>query len=264
MRDVQQSVPSVDRRCPATEYSDRTQEPSGSFVVSPSTVVARHFGSGDAVRWLEYQRLPYWTAKHIVDRISAALIVGLLMPLFVAIGLLLILEARLPILYWQKLVAANGKSFRQYRFRTLLASRGCDGRRRADGERIGPVGRHLRRAGLDRLPLLLNIVFGQMSIVGVRSGSDLLAEECGLRPGLISITDCFAEYNHSARNLEALEGWYLRHASFGVDAAILVNCIAPNAIRHRFQSRLLFKAQREMWGTQAHPKDSGIVNVAAP
>lgn len=254
MRDVPQSVPNVDQIYPPTERSHGTQEYSGQAFASATFVVARHFGSADAVQWLAYQRRPYWTVKSIFDRISAALIAGLLTPIFVAIGLLLILEARMPILYWQTLVAANGKSFRQYRFRTLLASRGRDGRRRPDGERIRPVGRYLRRTGLDRLPVLLNVICGQMSFVGLRHDSAVLAEGCALPPGLTSIVDCFGKSNQSERDLEALELWYLRHASLGLDAAILVSWIAPNSIQLLLQRRILFKAQREMWGTQAPPK----------
>jgi lipopolysaccharide/colanic/teichoic acid biosynthesis glycosyltransferase len=94
----------------------------------------------------------------------------LLSPLFLAIALWIRFDSPGPVLFRQVRVGMAGKPFRIFKFRTMLADAESRGPRITAGEdpRITRAGRFLRRYKLDELPQLLNVMLGQMSLVGPR------------------------------------------------------------------------------------------------
>ena len=122
---------------------------------------------------------PAW--KRILDLGVAALLILLLSPLMLAIAALVKLTSRGPVLFGQLRVGHGGKPFRILKFRTmrqdadaqkhLLSARNeQDGLafKIADDPRVTRVGRLLRRTSLDELPQFINVILGQMSLVGPR------------------------------------------------------------------------------------------------
>jgi Undecaprenyl-phosphate glucose phosphotransferase len=108
--------------------------------------------------------------KRVFDVAVAALALALLSPLFLAVALAIRLESPGPALFRQKRYGLNQEPFRIFKFRTMRAM--DDGRvvrqaTRAD-TRITRIGAHLRRLSIDELPQLLNVLNGDMSIVGPR------------------------------------------------------------------------------------------------
>ncbi|MCU0550643.1 MAG: sugar transferase [Leptolyngbya sp. Prado105] len=121
-----------------------------------------------------------WRCKRISDWVLAALGVVALSPVFVGIAVAIALTAPGPIFFSQWRVGQRGKLFRVLKFRTMsvnaeqqhhrvMANQASDClHKREDDPRITAIGRWLRRYSLDELPQLLNVLRGEMSLVGPR------------------------------------------------------------------------------------------------
>jgi lipopolysaccharide/colanic/teichoic acid biosynthesis glycosyltransferase len=109
-------------------------------------------------------------SKRIFDLFFSSLGVLLLVPLFLFIGLWIKVDSKGPVFFRQERVGRFGKSFRIFKFRTMCLDAEANGRQITVGEdpRITRSGRFLRHYKLDELPQLLNVVLGEMSLVGPR------------------------------------------------------------------------------------------------
>lgn len=134
-------------------------------------------------------------AKRVFDLVVASLALVLLAPLLLVIAASIRLDSPGPVLFRQPRVGRGGRTFRIHKFRTMVA----DAPRRGpaltvgDDPRITRVGRWLRRRRLDELPQLIDIVRGDMSLVGPRPEVPRYVERVppalrdellALRPGL--------------------------------------------------------------------------------
>jgi len=108
--------------------------------------------------------------KRALDLILSATALVLLMPLIGAVAAAIGLSDRGPVLYSGQRVGRYGVPFRMCKFRTMVVYADRLGETSASGSdpRITPLGRFLRRSKLDELPQLLNVLAGQMSLVGPR------------------------------------------------------------------------------------------------
>ncbi len=111
-----------------------------------------------------------WTLKRIFDIAFATVALVLVSPLMVAIALALLSEVGPKVLFRQVRIGLDGQPFELVKFRTLRPQREDKpmGWSVVSEDRIGPVGRFLRRSSLDELPQLWNVLRGQMSMVGPR------------------------------------------------------------------------------------------------
>lgn len=122
----------------------------------------------------ELQRAPLnlieRAAKRCVDLVLALVLCFALAPLLVVVGMLVRLTSRGPALFRQTRNGFNGRPFEIYKFRTMTVQE--DGTRvvqaRRNDARITPIGRLLRRTSIDELPQLLNVLKGEMSLIGPR------------------------------------------------------------------------------------------------
>jgi exopolysaccharide biosynthesis polyprenyl glycosylphosphotransferase len=119
--------------------------------------------------------------KQLLDRIGAVLLLLLLSPVFMVIGVLIKIGTPGPILFRQKRSGLNGAPFTIYKFRTMVTNAEQFKHELAamnemtgpvfkitNDPRVTPIGRFLRRSSLDELPQLLNVLRGEMSLVGPR------------------------------------------------------------------------------------------------
>ncbi len=108
--------------------------------------------------------------KRLMDIGLCLLLLPILLPLMAIIALAIRIDSKGPALFWQERVGQGGRVFRMVKFRTMRVQAPGEGPRFAskDDDRITRVGRFLRRARLDELPQLWNILKGDMSLVGPR------------------------------------------------------------------------------------------------
>jgi undecaprenyl phosphate N,N'-diacetylbacillosamine 1-phosphate transferase len=170
--------------------------------------------------------------KRVLDLLLAASGLVVLSPFFVLTGIVIMLDSPGPVFFAQERAGLLGRRFRMLKFRSMVedAARLGSGLYVAeDDTRITRVGRILRRFSLDELPQLLNILTGEMSLVGPRPAllyhveryTDRQARRLLMRPGLTG----WSQVN--GRNLlswpERLERdvWYVDRFSLLLDARIL-------------------------------------------
>lgn len=171
--------------------------------------------------------------KRILDLGLTVPALALLAPVGVAIGLATRAKVGSPVLFRQQRPGRDEKIFELIKFRTMTDERDADGRLLPDEERLTRFGQRLRRASLDELPTLWNVVRGDMSLVGPRP---LLVQYLGrydetqrrrheVAPGITG----WAQINgRNALDWEekfALDLWYVENVSLKTDLAILFKTV---------------------------------------
>jgi len=108
--------------------------------------------------------------KRVFDIVVAGLVLLAFLPLLLVIGTAIWMESQGPVLFRQQRTGLHGRPFRIYKFRTMCVIEDGEGLRQAvrGDARVTPLGALLRRLSLDELPQLLNVLRGEMSIVGPR------------------------------------------------------------------------------------------------
>ena len=117
--------------------------------------------------------------KRVFDVVVAVAALAVLFPLLVIIAIASCSVMGHPVLFRQQRPGRNGVPFTILKFRTMRNEKGADGRALPDSERITRIGLFLRRTSLDELPELINVLNGDMSLVGPRP---LLMEYCRCIP----------------------------------------------------------------------------------
>ena len=107
-------------------------------------------------------------AKPALDRILAGAGLVVLSPVLVGVALVVRRRLGRPVVFRQVRPGLGGRPFEMLKFRTMTDARTPDGSLQPDGERLTPIGRFLRRTSLDELPGLVNVLRGEMSLVGPR------------------------------------------------------------------------------------------------
>jgi exopolysaccharide biosynthesis polyprenyl glycosylphosphotransferase len=178
----------------------------------------------------------YTVVKRAFDLIAASLGLVLLSPLFIAIATVVKISSPGPILFRQERIGRHGKSFTLLKFRTMQCSSKSESDRlwtTKNDPRCTVIGAILRRFSLDELPQLLNVVRGQMSLVGPRPERPYYVAKFG---------EDFEKYNMRHRCHVGMTGWaqinglrgdtsisdrlqydlyYMRNWSFGMDLQII-------------------------------------------
>lgn len=118
----------------------------------------------------EPARVAFSRRKRAFDILVAALALLAFLPLLLVVGVAIWMESEGPILFRQQRTGLHGKPFRIYKFRTMRVTEdGAEIRQATRGDsRVTPLGGLLRKLSLDELPQLLNVLKGEMSIVGPR------------------------------------------------------------------------------------------------
>lgn len=106
--------------------------------------------------------------KHLLDRLAAAIALIIFSPLILLVAILVRINLGSPILFCQPRPGKNGKIFKFYKFRTMTDAKDDFGNLLSDSDRLTPFGSWLRKTSLDELPQLLNVIKGDMSLIGPR------------------------------------------------------------------------------------------------
>lgn len=174
--------------------------------------------------------------KHALDRVVAGLLLILLSPLLILLAGLIVLDTGWPPLFVQERVGRGGNTFLIYKFRTMVKDavhQGLGTTVAAADARITRVGGWLRVWSLDELPQLMNIVKGDMSLVGPRPTfayqvaqySPFQRRRLEVKPGVTG----WAQVNGRnalpwVKRIE-LDVWYVDHFSLWLDLRILLRTV---------------------------------------
>lgn len=170
--------------------------------------------------------------KRLLDVALALVALLLLSPLLVLTGICIAFESGLPVLFRQTRVGRGGREFGMFKFRSMVKNAAAIGPYfTADKDpRITRVGRFIRRTSIDELPQLINVLKGDMSLVGPRpdvpAQRSLYTEKdwalrCSVRPGITGLAQ--ALYRSSSTEAQRLEAdlRYARDHTLWLDARII-------------------------------------------
>ncbi len=167
--------------------------------------------------------------KRLFDILITFTVLLLLAPLFFFIWLLVVLKMGRPAFFIQKRPGYKGVPFQLIKFRTMKDTVDRQGKPLADEERLTPFGRFLRSSSLDELPELLNVLKGDMSLVGPRPllmeylelYTDEQARRHDVHPGITGWAQVNGRNNLSWEEKFEFDAWYVDNLSFGLDIKIL-------------------------------------------
>jgi lipopolysaccharide/colanic/teichoic acid biosynthesis glycosyltransferase len=175
-------------------------------------------------------------ARRIVDAVLATVLLTLGAPLLAIAALAILIEDGRPIAFKQKRVGRFERLFTIYKLRTMRLA-DCVDRQKMDASdpRITRVGRVLRKTSIDELPQLINVIRGEMSLVGPRPEMPFMTKRYEhwqhmrhlVSPGLTCIwqTTCRAEVPLHEPEATALDLDYIRNASPALDGALLAQTV---------------------------------------
>lgn len=185
-------------------------------------------------------------SKEVLDRILAAALLVVLVPVWLTAALVIRLTSRGPILYRRRVLGLHGVEFDALKLRTmvvdaddllrrdpaLLAAYRDNVKLRTD-PRLTPAGRFLRRTSIDELPQLLNVLRGEMSLVGPRMIAPeeaprygaALAKRLSVRPGITGLWQVSGRQEVGYDERVKLDLHYIDNWSLWLDLVILVKTI---------------------------------------
>ena len=195
--------------------------------------------------YIEHSRPAAWhhAAKRLTDVTVSSMMLLLAAPVFLAGALAIKLDDRGPVLYRQERVGRGGKHFKVLKFRTMVPEASAQLDRLASrNERRGPLfklsndprvtraGGVLRSTSIDELPQLINVLKGEMSLVGPRPAlpSEVaqfdpeLHERHSVAPGITGLWQIEARNNPSFEAYRRLDLFYVDNWSIGMDISILI------------------------------------------
>ena len=180
--------------------------------------------------------------KRVFDFCLALLLMMFLLPVFIVLGLLIECDSPGPIFYMSRRYGRYGRMFNMYKFRSMVSDADellakLKDKNEVDGPifkikkdpRITKMGAFLRRYSLDELPQILNVLKGDMSLVGPRPFPIAQLEKedlrqlrrLGIRPGITGLWQIRGRSDVSFDKLLRWDIWYIKNWSFGLDLYIL-------------------------------------------
>jgi Sugar transferases involved in lipopolysaccharide synthesis len=168
--------------------------------------------------------------KRLFDVVFSLLVLIILSPLILLLAVWLALAQGWPVLFTQARPGLGGKLFHLVKFRTMRDARGADGELLPDEQRITRLGAFLRRSSLDELPEFLNVLKGDMSVVGPRPllvqylerYSPQQARRHDVLPGITGWAQVNGRNALTWEEKFALDVWYVDHWSFWLDMRIIL------------------------------------------
>ena len=178
-------------------------------------------------------KIAYEPLKRLCDIIGALTLLGLGLPLYLLLALLIKIDSRGPVLFRQDRVGHNGAVFTMFKFRTMYSA--ANPYEVSPGtpsdSRITRVGRFLRKTSLDELPQLLNVLEGSMSLVGPRPEMPFIVEQytqrhrqrLQVKPGLTGLWQLSGDRAFRIHENIEYDLYYIQHRNLFMDFAILLH-----------------------------------------
>jgi lipopolysaccharide/colanic/teichoic acid biosynthesis glycosyltransferase len=179
------------------------------------------------------RRVGYEMVKRFCDLVASFTLSVLGSPLLLLLAIAIKIDSRGPVLLRQDRVGRHGELFRMYKFRTMrTGTQLYDYSPRASSDsRITRLGRFLRRTSLDEIPQLLNILQGDMSLVGPRPEMPFIVDQYSerhrqrleVKPGLTGLWQLSGDRAFLIHENVEYDLYYIQHRNFFMDLAILLH-----------------------------------------
>ena len=173
----------------------------------------------------------YSITKLFFDFILSFSLLIILLPIVSIISLIIFFKSGSPIFFIQKRIGKNGKSFKMIKLRTMTVGPSLSAEN--DEKRITNLGRFLRKTSIDEIPVLLNVLKGEMSFVGPRPMpvkyltrfNDFQIIRLKTRPGITGLAQINGRNNLSWEERFNLDVEYVKTRSFKLDINILFKTV---------------------------------------
>ena len=164
--------------------------------------------------------------KSFVDRVAAAAGLLMLAPLLIVVAVMVRITTRSPAILRQARTGRDGETYVMYTFRTTVSRAGTD-------PRISRMGRFLRRTSIDELPRLVNVLKGDMALVGPRPSppeetvkyTDRMWRRLSVRPGVTGLSQVSGRSRLSSEETIHIDLQYVDHWNLRLDARILARTL---------------------------------------
>jgi sugar transferase EpsL len=188
--------------------------------------------------------------KKILDVVLSIFGLIIVSPLLLLVALIISVEMGRPVLFIQKRPGLNGKPFVLYKFRTMKNDWNRSGSLLPDKERLTRIGSFIRSTSLDELPGLLNVLIGDMSIVGPRPllkqyldrYTPEQARRHEVKPGLTGWAQVNGRNSINWEEKFKLDVWYVDHQSILLDLRIIwmtvLKVLKREGISHKGQATM--------------------------
>lgn len=183
--------------------------------------------------------------KRLFDILISILLLIPLTIIFIIVSIAIFIEDRGPIIYSGERLGKNGKVFKMYKFRSMYVN--SEDIRNDDGStynskndpRVTKVGHFIRETSIDELPQIINVLLGDMSIIGPRASlSNSLSgysndelDKLKVRPGITGYTQAYFRNSLSSREKRLKDVWYANNVSLWLDIKILVKTFSTVLFR---------------------------------
>jgi exopolysaccharide biosynthesis polyprenyl glycosylphosphotransferase len=186
---------------------------------------------------IQYLMDPLTSSEKVIKRgfdlLISTTILLLLSPILLAVAVLIRIERSGKVFYVQERIGKNGKVFRLFKFRSMVEdAEQVTGPVWAekDDKRVTGVGRFIRRTGLDEFPQLINVLRGEMSLVGprperpffVKQHPELTQWRLSVKPGLTGLAQIHGRYDISLEEKVQYDLYYIQNYSLALDIEILI------------------------------------------
>jgi len=205
-------------------------------VPEPSTFLL--FGSGLLSMVISFLRKTYSIAKRGMDIAIAVVALAVLSPLCLMVGLLIKITSKGPVFYSQVRTGKDGKQFDIYKFRSMRAdAENGSGPvwAKLKDDRITPIGSFLRKSRIDEVPQFINVLKGEMSVIGPRPERPVFIEKLesqirdypkrlSVKPGITGLAQVYHRYDESIADVRKKVKYdilYIKKMCFGTDLLIV-------------------------------------------
>lgn len=171
--------------------------------------------------------------KSIMDIVLGFIIFILFLPILLLLSFFVFFSMGSPIFFKQERIGKKNKPFIMYKFRTMREPKEGENRLLSDADRVTKVGAFLRKTSLDELPEIINVIKGEMSLVGPRPLLDLHLElfddqqlrRHDVKPGMTGLAQVMGRQSLSFTQRTDLDVKYVENLSLWLDIKIIVKTI---------------------------------------
>lgn len=168
----------------------------------------------------------YFRFKRALDAIIATILLILLAPIALVIAVVTYNDVGAPVIFWQRRIGKGGREFVLFKFRTYRAPYTRNGEPLPSEARLSTIGNAIRSTRLDEIPQLVNILRGDMTLIGPRPLLPMDQPEDPtlrllVRPGVTGWAQVIGGTLVTAEEKDALDVWYIHHASPLLDLKII-------------------------------------------